>query len=124
MKRAFFVTLCLAASVFAAKPTPPAGKAISRAEACKLRFEAFCAVMHRCSTGAEDLGGPGCDAIDPGCDQLQGPSASTRAEVEACVEGLKKVTCRAKVDPTEAAMLEEGVPACRALAVVDDAVSR
>lgn len=116
MKMVLCVAACLAASAPAADGPAP----ISRATACKLRFEAFCAVMHRCSTGAEDLGGPGCEAIDPGCDQLQGNASYPRDAVEACLSGLLKLTCKVRVDPSEAAGLEESVAACAALSTADD----
>ena len=111
MKRLICFAALLAASALAAD----AGKPLSRAAVCRLRFEAFCAVMHRCSTGAEDLGGPGCEAIDPGCDQLQGEVKYPRAALDACLSGLRKLTCEVRVDPNHVARLEEGVAACAAL---------
>lgn len=117
MNKVLCLVACLAASALAADPP------ISRVVVCKLRFEAFCAVMHRCSTGAEDLGGPGCEAIDPGCDQLEGSAKYARGAVEACLSGLRQLSCAVRVDPSEAARLEEGVAACAALAASDEATS-
>lgn len=114
MRKLLCVLACLAVSASAAD-APRAGKPIARAAACKLRFEASCAFMHRCSTGAEDLGGPKCEAIDPGCDQLKGNAKYSREAVDACIAGLRKVACDARVDPSEASQLEEGVGACAAL---------
>lgn len=107
--------LCVLGFIAATALAADTAKPISRADACKLRFEVFCAVMHRCSTGAEDLGGPGCEAIDPGCDRLQGPAKYSRPALEACLSGLRKVTCEARVDPSDAARLEDGVASCAAL---------
>lgn len=119
MKMVLFVAACLAASAPAADG-PRAEAPLSRAAACKLRFEAFCAVMHRCSTGADDLGGPGCEAIDPGCDRLEGTASYPRDTLDACLSGLSKLTCKVRVDPSKAAGLEESVAACAAMTTADD----
>lgn len=120
MNRLLCLVACLAATALAADRPLRVGKPISRATACKLRFEAFCAVMHRCSTGAEDLGGPGCEAIDPGCDALQGNAGYQREAVEACLSGLNKLACAVRVDPSDVARLEEGVEACAVLIAADE----
>ena len=120
MRRLLCLAACLAATVLAADRPSGVAKPISRASACKIRFEAFCAVMHRCSTGAEDLGGPGCEAIDPGCDGLQGNAGYRREAVEACISGLSKLSCAVRVDPSQVAQLEEGVGACAALIAADE----
>jgi len=108
--------LCVLGFLAATALAADAGRPISRADACKLRFEVSCAVMHRCLKGAEDLGGPGCEAIDPGCDRLQGAAKYSRPALEACLSGLRKVSCEVRVDPSDAARLEEGVASCAALA--------
>lgn len=107
---AFIAVLALAA--------PP----VTRAAACQKRFKALCEVMQRCSVVTEDLGGPQCEAIDPGCTGLQGKASYDDAAVEECVAGLKKVTCEKKVDPNDPEFdFEAKVPACRKLAVAADA---
>ena len=120
MNRLLILVACLAMTVVAAEPAKKPAKPLSKATACKLRFEAFCALMQRCSTASEDLGGPKCEAIDPGCAGLQGPTSYDRAALDACIAGLNKVKCEARVDPSEAARLEDGVAACASLRAADE----
>ncbi len=113
--------VALVAAVFLAVlalAAPP----VTRAAACQKRFKALCEVMQRCSVGAEDLGGPACEAIDPGCSSLSGKARYDEAAVDACVVGLKKLTCAKKVDPNDPeADFEARVPECRKLSIADDA---
>jgi hypothetical protein len=120
MNRLIVLVACLAMTAVAADPPKKPGKPVSKATACKVRFEAFCALMQRCSAGSEDLGGKKCEAIDPGCVGLKGNATYDRAALDACIAGLNKLTCESRVDPTQAARLEDSVAACAALGASDE----
>ena len=107
-------------------PKPAAAGAISRSASCWKRFNALCGVMQRCSSGAEDMGGARCEAIDPGCDALDGQASYPAAAVDACLAGLEKLSCGGKADPNDRTAMDfEGkVAACRKLVAADTELAK
>ena len=90
-----------------------------RSDACRARFEALCAAMQGCAKSPEDLGGDTCQAIDPGCARLSGELPASKAKVDACVSGLRKLRCKQRVDPSDLLDLESRVPECAQLALAE-----
>lgn len=113
------LAVLVAAPALAEKPkvSKSPSESITKVESCRKRFTALCRAMQRCTTVPEDLGGPNCEAIDPGCDGLKGQAAYDTATVDSCVSGLEKLTCAQKLDPNDpaAADLETRVPSCKKL---------
>ena len=99
------------AAVPAVEEKPPAGE-MSAAEACRERFRAKCAFLHRC------MGQGGlpfsCEELLSACDSAQGASPYSKKEVDACAKGVSALKC-AQLDLTNIAGLdpEAKVPACR-----------
>lgn len=112
----------VALAVNAAPAKPEVAKGFTRAEACKRRFVALCRVLHRCASWAGDMGGEGCEAIDPGCEKLAGAAPYDEQAVARCTAELDALKCPASAgDPNDPAAMdfEAKAAACKPLVAAD-----